>query len=917
MARRFGPTQGAGVVVIETPPDKTITPAPTGVTCYIGQVEKGDTGEIIACATKADYVRKCGGFFDGSQVPDSAFDFYNLSNGAGELFVVRITDETEVDAASEFWGRQTGHGAYAGPLDSASYNELPKRMLSVAAKNGGRWAGRKRSLNFTYDEAADLTDTTVATGVTMLEDEFAGASLTLDEVTGASYKVLSNTTAGVLTVESDSTMFVDSGSPASTNDVRGVVHLDTADITFPASLIGTRKGLSIEFGDGQENEDSLFSMRVYEDEQLVLEYLNLSMDPSHQYYVATVVNEDTSNFYVTVTVNHSGSISADTRPANFYGQAEDWASNVLTAQYWSVASAAFDNDNAGWVGDFAKPSGSRLLPQRLKLTYVSATTKFTVESVDGYGHEVETHPEIVLSSGVGSYASPDIHTPSFEVYEGAAGFTNGDIITIDIHPFPVDADGEGLLKGGFVYYDVGSDKRARLKIDDNDEDTITLVSEPAAAPTEAAAPSSDISGSTLTFALTVSGTALQIEHSGVGFVTLDVSGSHASAAALAAALNTAWQSASGSSGNIAADSGSSSIDLSFDALADASNKGLNGFIRLVHNSTATELGFSADAIDVGTVGAEFRVQARTELRGGHDGGTPSQAQYLAAANTVTSVINRLFGRNKGLVKLALPGISSHSASTAIQRGFIAYAEARNYQYRIEMPSTTTDDGAAIAYINDTIGRNDFAVVSYPSHGYVPNPLGDGVVLRSLTGSIHGREALVAGNFTGYHKAAAGIDVTLPNVSKVPTGERVLNEEALNPVGINVIKKARGNFILWGDRTISLDPGWKWKHQREQMSHYENIMREEFDFIIFAINDAQTQQQLVTTFQAFFIPEWQKRALRGDKFTDAVSIKIDGENNTNLTRANGDLNAEIKLRLADTVERFIIRIGKAGIFEDLG
>ena len=53
------------------------------------------------------------------------------------------------------------------------------------------------------------------------------------------------------------------------------------------------------------------------------------------------------------------------------------------------------------------------------------------------------------------------------------------------------------------------------------------------------------------------------------------------------------------------------------------------------------------------------------------------------------------------------------------------------------------------------------------------------------------------------------------------------------------------------------------------------------------------------------------------FEEAVGIKIDEENNTNLTRANGDLNAEISLRLADTVERFIITIGKLGIFDQLG
>ena len=44
------------------------------------------------------------------------------------------------------------------------------------------------------------------------------------------------------------------------------------------------------------------------------------------------------------------------------------------------------------------------------------------------------------------------------------------------------------------------------------------------------------------------------------------------------------------------------------------------------------------------------------------------------------------------------------------------------------------------------------------------------------------------------------------------------------------------------------------------------------------------------------------------------IKIDTENNDDDTRAQGDMYADIELTLADTVERFIIRIGKAGVSE---
>jgi phage tail sheath protein FI len=102
-----------------------------------------------------------------------------------------------------------------------------------------------------------------------------------------------------------------------------------------------------------------------------------------------------------------------------------------------------------------------------------------------------------------------------------------------------------------------------------------------------------------------------------------------------------------------------------------------------------------------------------------------------------------------------------------------------------------------------------------------------------------------------------------------------------------------------------------------MSHYENRLREGYEFIIFAINSKTNWALLLTSIRAFFLPEFAKEAVRGTDFDDAVQIKIDQDINTNATMAAGDLNCEIALRLADTVERFKITVGKQGIFEQVG
>jgi hypothetical protein len=309
---------------------------------------------------------------------------------------------------------------------------------------------------------------------------------------------------------------------------------------------------------------------------------------------------------------------------------------------------------------------------------------------------------------------------------------------------------------------------------------------------------------------------------------------------------------------------------------------------------------------------EFMVIAPQALSGGYDGlGALADNDYTEMLSSQDSPFNQLFGKNLGLVKLAAPGVTA----TAIQKAGAAYAEAKNYQWRYEVPANITDESAADAWLSETIGKNDFAVCAFPSFAYVTNPTGAGKKLVSMTGGIHGREALVAKNYDGYHKAAAGVDVTLPTVLSLPTGDKVINEELLNPRGFQIIKFKQGNAIIWGDRSASVDPAWKWKHQRELLSHYEHVLQENFDWIVFAINDPVVQQLAYNAVLSYFLPEYTKGALdRNISLDQALIIKIDKENNPASERAAGNLNMEISLALADTVERFKVTMNKTGIFE---
>lgn len=336
------------------------------------------------------------------------------------------------------------------------------------------------------------------------------------------------------------------------------------------------------------------------------------------------------------------------------------------------------------------------------------------------------------------------------------------------------------------------------------------------------------------------------------------------------------------------------------------------------NTTITVAVGSNMATDVSGGGDNFMVSALQKMERGRDGHAGvDDNSYIQAYDVDSSLFRELVSNNLGLVKFACPGVTS----TAVQRAgaaFVSSLAANVQQWRYEIPANITTESAAVEHCHNVLGRSDFGdyVVSFPSFGYVVDPeAASRQKLVSLTGMIHGYEAQTAASWQGYHKAAAGVSAALTKVVNIPTGNRNLNEEYLNPRGLGVVLKKGGNFVVWGDRTLTTNTAWRFKHAREVMSYYINVLRENFDFSVFAINDPIQWALVRSSLLSFFIPQYAIRALDNTlPFEEALTIKIDTENNTPLTQSNGDLNVEIIVRIVNVVERLRFGIGKAGVID---
>jgi hypothetical protein len=757
--KRYGPTRGAGTVIIELEGEKSIEPGALGWCGYAGMLEKGPIGELIVAQNKNTFQKKCGGIISDSLLPDSAYDYYDGANGSGGLMLIRVTDGNEAQASM--------------PL-CARVGTLLTPMGTLKAANGGRWGGKAKNYTNDLDDIGDLTNIAIDTGVAMKTNEWAGGVVELEDVPNKSYPIIGNDDDGVITVAADQ-MMLDDYNLLSGTSLRYYLALENDD-----------KALSIMIADGEEKSDTEFSISVYVDGAFIKKYANLSTDPTSGRYWVDLINNDDGNDEIFAVDLWTGAHTASVRPANHYGVIGTVTATVLTAVIhdFTINSPTGGNPTLAIVA-----TDGDMIAQKITITMSSATAGTAVS--DKFG-----------ALGAVTLATPFVPnnkwTPEFTVTAGTTPLVATNTLVINYKPFIADS-----LIGGYLYPDKVNFKSTRYRIVDNDHDSITVAD-----------------GSTMT----------------------------------------------------------------------------------------TE----AAAAD------EFMVVAPLEMTGGIDGHADLvDSDYIQQAWDVSnSPFNQIFGKNMGLVKMAAPGCTS----TAVQKAGVSYSDAKNHQYRYEIPANIVTETGAIACVNDTLGRSDFAVASFPSYGTVPDPLSNEgkMKLVSLTGMIHGREARIAADYNGYHKAEAGVDAKLARLLDIPTGDVILDEEQLNPCGISIIKKNKGNFIIWGDRTLNTDPTWRWKHQRELMSYYEHVLQESFDWLIFMINDTENESLALSALKMFFLTEWQpKRAIRGNTFGEAAIIKLDEELNTDVTRAAGDMIAEVKLKLADTIERFIIRIGKQGIFESVG
>ncbi len=232
-------------------------------------------------------------------------------------------------------------------------------------------------------------------------------------------------------------------------------------------------------------------------------------------------------------------------------------------------------------------------------------------------------------------------------------------------------------------------------------------------------------------------------------------------------------------------------------------------------------------------------------------------------------------------------------------------------------------------------RYRFAILDSPPDPEMPGDAHDVILRRDKMESVKGYAAIycpwiqvqdaetkqtrmvppcgaVAGVYSrtdsqkGVHKAPANEPVIGAVDTEVAMDQREMND--LNRLGVNVIRKFTGRGLLvWGSRTTSNDPIWKYVQVRRTVNHLERSISKGTEWAVFEPHDEITWSEVKRSVDEFLTRSWKDGMLLGTRPEEAFIVRCDRTTMTQADIANEKLIIEVGVALIRPSELMIFRV----------
>ena len=300
------------------------------------------------------------------------------------------------------------------------------------------------------------------------------------------------------------------------------------------------------------------------------------------------------------------------------------------------------------------------------------------------------------------------------------------------------------------------------------------------------------------------------------------------------------------------------------------------------------------------------------LTGGSDGDRPTTTQYIGDTGDPS---NPLAGKS-GLAALediedisiiAAPGsthVDNGDLGDQVMRQLILHCEKMRYRVAV-LDSQNSHTLSEVRAVRGTIDSTR-AAFYYPWIR-VFDPVSESEILVPPSGSVTG---IFARNDVehGVHKSPAN------EVVRQALGlEFLINksqQEVLNPLGINCLRFFEGRgYRVWGARTASSDPEWKYVNVRRYFVFLERSIERGTQWVVFENNGPVLWENVRTTVEDFLFNEWKENHLLGTTPEQAYFVRCDRTTMTQNDLDNGRLICLIGVAPLRPAEFVIFRIGQ--------
>lgn len=311
------------------------------------------------------------------------------------------------------------------------------------------------------------------------------------------------------------------------------------------------------------------------------------------------------------------------------------------------------------------------------------------------------------------------------------------------------------------------------------------------------------------------------------------------------------------------------------------------------NSSFVELAVA----DGATVPTGFDSQAMTD---GDNGGLPTTADYEGDdpdPNLRRGLAALLLDEFREVAIVHAPNAPAPDVVNAV----ITHCERQKYRFAV------IDAPAGVANITNLNPRNandsKYAAFYYPWIE-ISDPVTGARIEVPPGGHVCGIYALTD-TTRGVFKSPANETVAGALDLEFDVNERA--QETLNPRGVNVIRRFPGRGIrVWGARTLSSDPLWKYVSVRRLFIFIEASIYQSTQWVVFEPNDLRLWARVKQTVTLFLRTQWREGALMGAKEEEAFLVAVGRETMTEDDILNGRLIIEVGIAPVRPAEFVIFR-----------